>query len=97
MKIVGHIWTSLGVVDPIGSGTCSAFYLLVSPQHVFTKFLRPLVKRWRARGLRCIIYIGDGICASISKEQSVEDTKVIVDDLALAGFILNIPKSKLTP
>ena len=31
------------------------------------------------------------------REQSVQDTKVIVDDLALAGFVLNVPKSKLTP
>ena len=39
----------------------------------------------------------DGICASKTPEQSVQDTKVTVDDLALAGFVLNVPKSKLTP
>ena len=33
MRIVGHIWASLGVVDPTGSGTCSVCYLLASPQH----------------------------------------------------------------
>lgn len=26
-----------------------------------------------------------------------EGTKIVVDDLTLAGFILNIPKSKLMP
>ena len=61
------------------------------------KLLQLLVKRWRSKGLRCIVYIDDGIFALKSQEQCVEDTKIIVDDLALAGFILSVPKSKLTP
>ena len=65
--------------------------------YVFTKLLRPLVKRWRSKGLRCIVYIDDGICAYKSQEQCVEHTKIILDVLASAGFILNIPKSRLTP
>ena len=43
------------------------------------------------------MYIDDGICASKSQEQCAVDTKIIVDDLALAGFILNKTKSKLSP
>ena len=46
---------------------------------------------------RCTVSIDDGICASKTREQSVQDTKVIVDDLALAGFILNISNSRLAP
>ena len=42
------------------------------------------------------MYIDDGICASKSLEQCSKDTKIIVDDLALAGFILNRTKSKLS-
>ena len=34
---------------------------------------------------------------SASHEQCCKDTKIIVDDLALAGFILNRTKSKLFP
>lgn len=63
--------------------------------YVFTKLLRQLVKGWRSRGLQCIVYIDDGICASKSQEQCTVDTKIIVDDLA--GFILNRTKSKLSP
>ena len=59
--------------------------------------LQPLVKRWRSKGLRCIVYIDDGICASKSQDQCIEGTKLRINDLTLAGFILNIPKSKLTP
>ena len=65
--------------------------------YIFTKLLRPLVKRRRSKGLRYIVYIDDGICASKLQDKCVENTKSIVDDLTFAGFILNIPKSKLTP
>ena len=43
------------------------------------------------------MYIDDGIFAAQSQDQCVKGTKMIMEDLALAGFILNIPKSKLTP
>ena len=59
--------------------------------------MQPLVKWWRSKALRCIVYIDDGICASKSQHKCVKDTKSIVEDLTFAGFILNIPKSKLTP
>ena len=65
--------------------------------YVFTKLMRPLVKRWRSMGLRCIVYIDDGICASGSRQQCTADTQQIVDDLALAGFVLNKQKSCLEP
>ena len=58
--------------------------------YVFTKLLRSLVKRWRSKGIRCIVYIDDGIYAARSQKQCVEGTKMIVDDLTF------IPKSKLT-
>ena len=64
--------------------------------YVFTKLLRPLVKRWRSMGLRCIVYIDDGICASNSMHQCTADTQRIVGDLILAGFVLN-EKSCLEP
>ena len=45
------------LVMPFGLGPAS---------YVFTKMLRPLVKRWRGRGIRSIIYIDDGIHGSAS-------------------------------
>ena len=41
-------------VLPFAIGLSTACY-------VFTKLLRPLVQRWRASGLRVILYIDDGL------------------------------------
>ena len=70
---------------------------LSSACYVFTKLLRPLVKRWRGKGIRAIVYIDDGIVASKSQEQCRMDEQFITSDLELAGFVLNIPKSQLEP
>ena len=70
---------------------------LSSACYVFTKLLRPLVKRWRGKGIRAIIYIDDGIVGSKSQEQCLKDEHFVTSDLELAGFVLNIPKSQLEP
>ena len=60
---------------------------LASACYVFTKLLRPLVKRWRAMGLRAILYIDDGICGAGSREECYKHMKVIVSDLEQAGLL----------
>ena len=65
--------------------------------YVFTKLMRPLVKRWRAMGLRCVVYIDDGILAASSEQKCMTGMSQIVSDLEHAGFVLNIIKSRLTP
>ena len=87
-----------------GEGANRKFYMfcvlpfgLASACYVFTKLLRPLVKRWRSLGLHIILYIDDGICASISEVKSIEDREIIMSDLEKAGFVLNFPKSHLEP
>ena len=65
--------------------------------YVFTKLLHPLVQRWRASGLRVILYIDDGFCVADSI-RSCERAKVAVcADLHRAGLVINIPKSQLEP
>ena len=49
--------------------------------YVFTKVLRPLVKRWRFKGIRCLVYIDDGICAEESNKQCSAAMSSIVSDL----------------
>ena len=61
--------------------------------YVFTKLLRPLIKHWRGRGLKAIIYLDDGIVAVKGKDQAVEESRQVKWDLESAGFILNIEKS----
>ena len=87
-----------------GEGVNRQFYTftvlpfgLASACYVFTKLLRPLVKRWRARGLHVILYIDDGICGAPTKEKCGEHKELIISDLERAGLVLNVAKSCLSP
>ena len=66
---------------------------LASACYVFIKLLRPLVKRWRSKGIRAIVYIDDGTGASKTKALNEAHRDVVISDLEQAGFVLNIPKS----
>ena len=63
--------------------------------YVFTKLLRPLVKRWRFAGLRVILYIDDGFCVGSTAAECGRGKEVILNDLDRAGFVLNFEKSQL--
>ena len=59
-----------------GLGGCRQFYMfrilpfgLSTACYVFTKLLRPLIKHWRSKGKREVIYIDDGACASASPQE----------------------------
>ena len=87
-----------------GEGSCREFYYfrvlpfgLSTACYVFTKLLRPLVKRWRSMGLRAIVYIDDGICASSSMQEAIVNRDAVVSDIESAGIVLNITKSRLHP
>ena len=43
-------------------------------------------------GLRAIVYIDDGICASASESEAEKDKDIVMSDLDRAGtgFVLNI-------
>ena len=65
--------------------------------YMFTKLLRLLVKYWRSKGKRIVISIDDGICASSTLREAESDSAMIASDLDDAGFVLNVPKFKLSP
>ena len=48
-------------------------------------------------GLRCVVYIDNGILAASSEQECMAGVSQIVSDLEHAGFVLNIIKSQLTP
>ena len=48
-------------------------------------------------GLRCIVYIDDGICASTSRAECLVAKQTLLLDLDRAGFVLNIDKCLLEP
>ena len=95
-------WTYLGFSWELkGSRKFYAFRVLPfglsTACYVFTKLLRPLVKRWRSLGLRAIVYIDDGMCASTTAAESSKHTQLILSDLKSAGFVVNCEKSMLVP
>ena len=57
--------------------------------YVFTKLLRLLVKRWRSKGIRAIVYMDDGIGALKTKALN-EAHRDVISNLEQAGFVLNI-------
>ena len=65
--------------------------------YVFTKLLRPLIKRWRSLGLRIILYIDDGICAARTGPECSRGKDIILSDLREAGLVVNYEKSMLVP
>ena len=48
-------------------------------------------------GLRVIVYIDDGICASASESEAEGAQDIVVSDLDRAGFVLNVIKTHLEP
>jgi len=62
----------------------------------FVKLMKPLIKRWRARGLRIVIYLDD-ILLLAPKETIVIQRDLLLEDLQTLGFVLNWEKSKTEP
>ena len=70
---------------------------LATAPFVFTKLLRSLVKRWRSRGLKTVLYVDDGICVAATKQATGQAAQMIRQDLTRAGFVINEEKSDFEP
>ena len=70
---------------------------LATACYVFTKLLRPLVRYWRGRGLKAIIYLDDGIVAVKGKDAAIKESGRVKHELESAGFVINIEKSSWEP
>ena len=55
--------------------------------YAFTKLLRPLVRYWRGKGLRALLYLDDGIVAVSGEEAAKLASLQVREDLAKAGLI----------
>ena len=64
---------------------------------LFTKLLKPLVKRWRNQSKSCVVYLDDGICIAKSEEVLRQQSREIRMDLSNSGFIINESKSLFSP
>ena len=94
-QFLGFQWEDKGrpcyyVFSVLPFGLCTAPYL-------FTKLMRPLIKLWRGKGLKAIIYLDDGIVSVKGEHQAREASAQVRDDLEKAGFIVNTEKSSWVP
>ena len=64
---------------------------------VFTKFMWPLVKYWRSKGLRTVLYLDEGIVAVKGKKNADQESSPVIQDLTKAGLIANDAKLQWTP
>ena len=65
--------------------------------YLFTKLLRPLVRYWRGRGLKAIIYLDDGIVAVQGLERALHESVLVKGDLEKAGLVVNVEKTNWMP
>ncbi len=85
------------------NGQCEWFYFLVlcfglcTAPFVFTKMLKPLIGRWRAEGIKLILYLDDGLGLADSYEEAKKHAGRVRQDLKLAGFCINDKKSVWAP
>ena len=65
--------------------------------YVFTKLMRPLIRLWRSKGNKCVVYLDDGIIAANGRSKAQKDSDFVKESLANAGFVVNAEKSHWTP
>ena len=89
-QFLGFQWEDKGkpcysVISVLPCGLCTAPYL-------FTKLMRPLIKLWRGKGLKAIMYFNDGIVSVKGEHQATEASARVKLDLENAGFVVNTEK-----
>ncbi|KHJ81443.1 reverse transcriptase, partial [Oesophagostomum dentatum] len=75
---------------------CLPFGLSSAP-HIFTKILRPFIKKWRSAGLGIALYLDDGIVFASSRADCSRTVAIVKDDLSKAGFQFAENKCKWDP
>ena len=90
-KYLGFAWEGhFYVFTVLPFGLSSACYM-------FTKLLRPLVRYWRAKGLRILVCLDDGLCAVAGRQKALEASELVRTTLARAGFVVHLIKSIWEP
>ena len=95
-KYLGFQWTfpdgtiKYYVFNVLPFGLSSACY-------IFTKLLRPFVKKWRLEGIKSIVFLDDGICGGKGYEFTEHVAKIVLKDLREGGWQVNFTKSCLKP
>ena len=70
---------------------------LSSAPRVFTQLLKPVIKHLHRLGIRVVAYIDDLLIASKTREQALQDYRLVAETLSKLGFQLNSDKCEATP
>jgi hypothetical protein len=63
---------------------------------IFSKIMKPLIRKWRSRGIRIIVYLDDMILMAPS-DLIISQRDTVLEDLKILGWTLNEEKSNLKP
>ena len=76
--------------------TVLPFGLSTGP-YIFTKVIRPLVKHWRSKAIRIVVYLDDGLGASSTFDAATKQSLSVRADLVASGFVPNCDKWQWSP
>lgn len=76
--------------------TCLPFGLSCAPL-IFTKILKPVVKRLRERGVSLVVYLDDFLILGRSLDECINNVNLTLDLLTYLGFLVNFQKCSLIP
>ena len=92
---LGFCWEIKGIKKYFVYKVCP-FGLGPAPM-LFTKLFRPLVRRWRERGIHCVLYLDDGIFVARTSEICQCISVFIQRDLHEAGVVTSPAKCVWQP
>lgn len=84
-QFLGFSWAHRWVIKYF-KFTVLPFGLATGP-YIFTKFMRPLVKHWRAAAQKIVVYLDDGMGVSHSFLSCLNDARRVWSDLISSGFV----------
>ena len=76
--------------------TVLPFGLYTGP-YIFTKVIRPLVKHWRSKAIRIVVYLDDGLGASSTFDAETKQSLSVRAYLVASGFVPNCDKCQWSP
>lgn len=94
-KFLGFSWKFNGKLSYF-TFNCLPFGLSSAP-FIFTKVVRPLVKKWRSEGKNIVVFLDDGLGFADTKSEAKLASDSVRSDLIAAGFVPNVQKSVWTP
>ena len=87
-EVNGHVHYYVFTVLPFGLSTAG---------QIFTKVLKCLVKHWRSKAIKVVLYLDDGIIMGKDEQEVLAHSIMIQKDLKDAGFVAHDEKSNWTP